>query len=100
VTIHTNTANNVLNGAETSLQKSYTPKSAKSDSLGKDDFLKLLMAQVTNQDPLNPMDSQGMMDQLTGMGSLEQLININDSLAKLNKSQLEILRANTYAFLD
>ena len=100
MTIHTNTANNVLNGAETSLQKSYTPKSAKSDSLGKDDFLKLLMAQVTNQDPLNPMDSQGMMDQLTGMGSLEQLININDSLAKLNKSQLEILRANTFAFLD
>ena len=90
MTTHTNTVN-ALNAAGNSLQKSFTQKSAKPDALGKDEFLKLLMAQVTNQDPLNPMDSQGMMDQLTGMGSLEQLININDSLGKLNKTQAEIV---------
>ena len=99
MTTHTNTEN-ILNAAGNSLQKAFTQKSAKPDALGKDDFLKLLMAQVTNQDPLNPMDSQGMMDQLTGMGSLEQLININDSLGKLNKAQADIVRANTFAFLD
>ena len=99
MTTHINTAN-ALNAAETSLQKSFTQKSAKPDSLGKTDFLKLLMAQITNQNPLNPMDSQSMMQQLTGMGSLEQLININDSLAILNKTQAEIVRANTFAFLD
>lgn len=99
MTIQTNTAN-ALNAAGNSLQKSFTQKSAKPDSLGKDDFLKLLMAQITHQNPLNPMDSQSMMNQLTSMGSLEQLITINDSLGKLNKTQSEIARANTFAFLD
>ena len=68
MTTHINTAN-ALNAAETSLQKSFTQKSAKPDSLGKADFLKLLMAQVTNQNPLNPMDSQRRMTQMTGMGA-------------------------------
>ncbi|MEE8434924.1 MAG: flagellar hook assembly protein FlgD [bacterium] len=99
MTTHINTAN-AISAAENSLQKAFTQKSAKPDTLGKDDFLKLLMAQITHQNPLNPMDSQGMMDQLTGMGSLEQLISINESLGKLNKTQAEIVRANTFAFLD
>lgn len=99
MTTHTNTVN-ALNNANNSLQKAFTQKSATPDSLGKDDFLKLLMAQVTHQNPLDPMDSQGMMDQLTGMGSLEQLININGTLDKLNATQAEIVRANSFAFLD
>ena len=65
-----------LQAADNSLQRAYDTPTGESDKLGKDDFLKLMMAQVSNQDPLNPMDSQGMMDQLTAMGSLEQLVNI------------------------
>lgn len=99
MTTHTNTAN-ALHAAGNSLQKSFTQKSANPDTLGKDDFLKLLMAQITHQNPLDPMDSQGMMNQLTSMGSLEQLITINDSLGKLNKTQGELVRANTFSFLD
>lgn len=70
------------------------------DSLGKQDFLNLLMAQVTNQDPLNPMDSKGMMDQLTQMGSMEQLINLNNKVDGLNQTQASIVRSTAYSFLD
>lgn len=70
------------------------------ETLGKEDFLSLLMAQVTHQDPLNPMDSQGMMNQLTSMGSLEQLINMNKQLGTLAQVQGDVARSNAYAFLD
>lgn len=49
-------------------------------SLAKDDFLKLLIAQLTHQDPLNPTDSEEFTAQLTQFSSLEELTNINTNL--------------------
>lgn len=89
-----------LHQARNSMQRSFDKPSADAENLGKSDFLKLLMAQVVNQDPLNPMDSQGMMDQLTSMGSLEQLVNINSTLGELGKTQADLLRATTFNYLD
>jgi flagellar basal-body rod modification protein FlgD len=87
--------------ANTSLNNALTRKSGEAkESMGKDDFLKLLMAQATHQDPLNPMDSQGMMNQLTAMGSLEQMINMNKQLGQLNQVQGDISQATAYTFLD
>jgi len=40
-------------------------------------FLKLLVSQLQNQDPLNPTDSTQFVSQLTAYSQLEQLININ-----------------------
>jgi flagellar basal-body rod modification protein FlgD len=40
-------------------------------------FLKLLVSQLQNQDPLNPADSTQFVSQLTSYSQLEQLININ-----------------------
>jgi len=91
---------NAVSAANNSLQKSFTTHAPQSNKLGKDEFMKLLMAQVTHQDPLNPMDSKGMMDQLTGMGSLEQLVNLNEAVGKLGETQADVLRANTFSFLD
>ncbi|HET56055.1 MAG TPA: flagellar hook capping protein [Ignavibacteria bacterium] len=48
--------------------------------MGKDDFLKLMIEQLKNQDPLNPMDSHEFAAQLAQFSSLEQLSNINTSL--------------------
>lgn len=47
-------------------------------ALGKDQFLKMLVAQMTHQDPLNPMDGQQMAAQLAQFSSVEQLIALND----------------------
>jgi flagellar basal-body rod modification protein FlgD len=91
---------NAVQAAGNSLQKSFSQRSTQSNKLGKDDFLKLMMAQVTHQDPLKPMDSQGMMDQLTSMGSLEQLVNLNDNVGKLQETQSDMMRANAFSFLD
>ena len=91
---------NAVQSANNALQRSYTQRAPKSNTLGKDEFMKLLMAQVTHQDPLNPMDSKGMMDQLTGMGSLEQLVNLNEAVSKLNDTQQDVVRASTFSFLD
>jgi flagellar basal-body rod modification protein FlgD len=52
-----------------------------------DDFLKLLIAQLQNQDPLQPMDNQQFAVQLATFNSLEQLIGINNKLGSLQTSQ-------------
>ena len=44
--------------------------------IGKDEFLKMLIAQLKNQDPLNPLDGTAFTAQLAQFSSLEQLQNI------------------------
>lgn len=55
--------------------------------LGKDDFLKLLVAQLSAQDPLNPMDSTEFTAQLAQFSALEQMTNVNSALQDLIKAQ-------------
>jgi flagellar basal-body rod modification protein FlgD len=55
--------------------------------LGKDAFLKLLLAQMKNQDPTNPMQSHEMSAQLAQFTSLEKLTNIDDSIGKLTQKE-------------
>jgi len=53
-------------------------------SLGKEDFLKLLITELRNQDPLNPIDSKDYIAQLSQFSTLEQMQNINLQLANLS----------------
>ncbi len=50
-------------------------------TMGKEEFLQLLVAQLNNQDPMNPMESQEFAAQLAQFSSVEQLMNVNTQLA-------------------
>ncbi|SDB88683.1 flagellar basal-body rod modification protein FlgD [Pelagirhabdus alkalitolerans] len=62
-------------------------RSEPSSELGKDEFLKLLMAQIQNQDPLDPMDDREFISQMTTFSSLEQMMNMNESIQGLVENQ-------------
>jgi flagellar basal-body rod modification protein FlgD len=49
-------------------------------------FLKLLVAQVQNQDPLQPTDSIQFVTQLAQFSSLEQLVSINQGIKTLDQT--------------
>lgn len=52
-------------------------------TVGKEEFLKLFTTQLRFQDPLNPLKSTEFTTQLAQFSSLEQLINMNDSLESI-----------------
>lgn len=56
--------------------------------LGKDDFLKLLVAQLRNQDPMSPVKNEAFVAQLATFSSLEQLIAIKEGVAKIVASPI------------
>jgi flagellar basal-body rod modification protein FlgD len=56
-------------------------------SMGSDTFLKLLVAQMQYQDPLEPTDSSQMMSQLAQFSSVEGLNNLNKQITALGLSQ-------------
>jgi hypothetical protein len=49
----------------------------------KTQFLTLLVAQLKNQDPMNPIDNQDFVAQLAQFSSLEQLITIGEGVDKI-----------------
>lgn len=59
----------------------------KSTGLNKDDFLKLFIAQMQNQDPLNPMDGTQFISQLAQLTQVEQAYNTNSNLQNLVNAQ-------------
>ncbi len=57
----------------------------KSQKLDKDAFLKLMMTQLQNQNPLSPTDNAEYMNQMAQFSSVEQLTNIAGSQEKTNE---------------
>lgn len=56
-------------------------------NLGKDEFLKILMAQLQNQDPLNPMEDKEFIAQMAQFSTLEQTTNMTSMLEKFINTQ-------------
>lgn len=57
------------------------------DKLDKDAFFKLMLAQMKNQDPTNPLKSHEMAAQLASFSSLEQMQNMNTTLTEIKGGQ-------------
>ena len=59
-------------------------KGAKANAaLDKNDFLKILITQLSHQDPTQPMDDKAFIAQMAQFSSLEQMTNMSDALAKV-----------------
>jgi flagellar basal-body rod modification protein FlgD len=57
------------------------------NTLDKDDFLKLFVTQMQNQDPLKPQDGAEMASQLAQFNGVEQMMNVNKGLERLEQAQ-------------
>jgi flagellar basal-body rod modification protein FlgD len=76
----TNIANQTAIGKTSSTQLT----SGAESGMGKEEFLKLLVAQLQNQDPLKPQDNSEFVAELAQFSNLEQVIGINDRLDALS----------------
>ena len=57
--------------------------SGKNAEMGKDQFLKLFVAQLQHQDPMNPMQDQDFMGQMASFSTLEQVTNLASANAAI-----------------
>lgn len=63
------------------------------------DFLKLFVAQLQNQDPLSPQDSSAFLGQLAQMSQVEQAYNTNTNLTSLLTAQNNATSMNSVSFI-
>jgi flagellar basal-body rod modification protein FlgD len=58
----------------------------KDESLGKDDFLRILVTQLQNQDPMQPLQDKDFIAQMAQFSSVEQLMNMTGELTKIRQN--------------
>lgn len=54
--------------------------------LGKDQFLQILVTQLRNQDPMQPMQDKEFISQMAQFSSLEQMMNMSNAMTSLRQS--------------
>ncbi len=74
---------NSITGTSSNINYFDDGKNKAESSLDKDSFLKLLVAQMTHQDPTNPMPDTEFVAQLATFNALEQQITTNKNLETL-----------------
>lgn len=65
---------------------SQAPSADPVGGMGSDAFMQLLLVQLRNQNPLEPMQDKDLMAQITQLNSLQELQKINTGLQTLSKS--------------
>ena len=64
-------------------------KTGSAAGMGKDDFLKLLMAQMRNQDPMKPMEDTQMMAQMAQFSALEATQKLSETMDRSMNLQIQ-----------
>lgn len=76
---------NSISGVDPALTKPASPNSNKMD---KNAFLRLLVTQMTHQDPLNPQDQSQMLSQVAQFSQVETMNNVQEGQSKLQATGL------------
>lgn len=84
MSISFNAASAAIGQSAATSQQSASAKTEPNSAPSKDMFLKLLVAQIKNQDPLSPTDGVQFLSQLAQFSELEQLVDIREGIDKLS----------------
>ncbi|KAF0096119.1 MAG: flagellar basal-body rod modification protein FlgD [Puniceicoccaceae bacterium 5H] len=69
------------------------------EGMGQEDFFSLLLTQLTNQNPLDPMNDQEFVAQMAQFSSLEKMTDMNTQMSTLTQSQSSLI-AQSYLGQD
>jgi flagellar basal-body rod modification protein FlgD len=93
-----------LNRRVEDYNRSLAPGRFPQAELGKDDFLKLLITQLSHQDPTQPLEDREFVAQMAQFSTLEQMTNMTGELSKvlglLARSQAVALLGKTVEIAD
>jgi flagellar basal-body rod modification protein FlgD len=82
------------------LSSSVASTASSSKLVSEDTFLKLLVTQLQNQDPLNPQDSAQFVSQLASFSSLEQMTSLNTNMETVLETSVTSLIGKTATVTD
>jgi flagellar basal-body rod modification protein FlgD len=88
----TNTSVNTLGSASSTV-----PAASNENTVSQDRFLKLLVAQLSNQDPMNPMDNAQMTSQMAQINTVTGLQQVNDTLKNMSTqfNSMQVLQGSS-----
>jgi flagellar basal-body rod modification protein FlgD len=86
--------NGISNINQISTNTTANPARANSNTFDSDQFMQILMAQLTHQNPLEPMNNAEMMSQFSQLNSLQELRDIHTAVDKVSASNQVIYLAS------
>ena len=86
--------NSVTNASQITANNAAKAATTNANKMDSDQFMQILMAQLTHQDPLEPMNNAEMMSQFSQLNSLQELREIHTSMDKLSASNQVIYLAS------
>ncbi|MFC4103563.1 flagellar hook capping FlgD N-terminal domain-containing protein [Paenibacillus xanthanilyticus] len=77
---------NTISGTSSAGSAQTSGVTNKTNTLGKDEFLKILVTQLKNQDPMQPLQDTDFIAQMAQFSSVEQLMNMSENMGKLSQN--------------